>query len=149
MNDARIIVRTVEARDVVAVRQLLDQLGYSLEPEAVLRRLDAISKAHRHGLFIAEMDEQPVALLHLFERPALEKPPEAVVQALVVERTRRAGGIGRQMMMFAKHWARERGLPSVCLASRIDRCASHAFYTTLGYERVATSHMFRKELAAP
>jgi len=141
-------VRTVQARDIAAAHQLLDQLGYSLEPEEVRRRLDIISKAQGHGVFIAEIDAEPVALLHLFERPALEKPPEAVVQALAVDRSRRASGIGRQMMVFAERWARERGLPSVCLASRIDRCGSHAFYARLGYKRVATSHMFRKELTA-
>ena len=139
----------MQARDVAAVRQLLDQLGYSLEPEEVRRRLDTVSNAPGHGVFIAEVDGKPVALLHLFERPALEKPPEAVVQALVVDRTSRASGIGGQMMAFAERWARERGLPSVCLTSRIDRGGSHAFYARPGYERVATSHMFRKQLAAP
>jgi GNAT superfamily N-acetyltransferase len=148
VSDARIILRTVQARDGAVVRQLLDQLGYSLESEEVRRRLDAVSNAPGHGVFIAEVDGKPVALLHLFERQALEKPSEAVVQALVVDRSRRASGIGRQMMVFAEDWARERGLLSVCLASRIDRCGSHAFYARLGYERVATSHMFRKELAA-
>jgi GNAT superfamily N-acetyltransferase len=148
MSDTRIIVRTVQAGDVAAARQLLGQLGYSLEPEEVRRRLEAVSKRQGHGVFIAEMSSEPVALLLLFERPALEKPPEAVVQALVVDRSCRASGIGRHMMAFAERWARERGLPSVCLTSRIDRCGSHAFYTRLGYGRVATSHMFRKEVAA-
>jgi GNAT superfamily N-acetyltransferase len=72
-----------------------------------------------------------------------------VVQALVVDGRCRATGIGRQMMKFAEHWARERGLSSVSLASRIDRTDSHSFYTRLGYECIASSHIFRKDLTRP
>ncbi len=147
MSAPLITVRPVDERDVAAARTLLGQLGYSLELAEVRRRLDAVSAAPGHGVFIAEADGTPVALLHVFERPALEKPPEAVVQSVVVDRGDRGRGIGRQMMAFAERWARERGLASVILASRIDRGDSHAFYTRLGYRRIATSHLFRKQLA--
>lgn len=103
--------------------------------------------APEHGVFIAELSGEPVALLHVFERAALEKPSEAVVRALVVDRRCRASGIGGQMMALAERWAGERRLPSVSLTSRIDRHNSDALYAKLGYDRIATSHMLRKQLA--
>jgi GNAT superfamily N-acetyltransferase len=147
MSAPVIVVRALKARDVAAACTLLGQLGYSLELAEVHHRLEAVSAAPGHGVFIAEADGVPVALLHVFERPTMEKPTEAVVQSVVVDRRYRALGIGRQMMAFAERWARERGLASVSLASRIDRHDSHAFYDKLGYRQIATSHLFRKELA--
>ena len=46
---------------------------------------------------VAEMEGEVVGVLHVFERPALEKPCEAVVQALVVDGERRGAGIGEAL----------------------------------------------------
>jgi GNAT superfamily N-acetyltransferase len=45
-----------------------------------------------------------VALCHVFARPALDKPPEAIVQALVVDQACRGEGVGRIMMAAAERW---------------------------------------------
>jgi len=79
-------------------------------------------------------------------RPALDKPSEAVVQALVVDQTCRGEGVGRGMMAAAESWAMDRGYTSIALASEVGRFAAHAFYQHLGYQRVATSNLFRKNL---
>jgi GNAT superfamily N-acetyltransferase len=50
-----------------------------------------------------------VALCHIYARPALEKPPEAVVQVLVVDRAHQDKGIGKRMMAAAERWAAARG----------------------------------------
>jgi GNAT superfamily N-acetyltransferase len=87
-----------------------------------------------------------VSLLHLYARPALDKPPEVVVQALVVDADCRQGGVGKAMMEAAEGWARDHGFRSVALTSHISREGAHAFYAALGYRIVATSHLLRKEL---
>ena len=87
-----------------------------------------------------------MALLHVYGRAALEKPPEAVVQALVVREGIRGKGVGRLMMARAEEWAVAQGYRYVSLSSQVARDAAHDFYRRLGYERYATSHQFRKRL---
>ena len=77
-------------------------------------------------------------------RPAPDRPPEAIVQALVVEQDCRGGGVGKAMMAAAEAWAADRGFTSVALASHISRSGAHAFYQALGYRVEATSHLMRK-----
>jgi GNAT superfamily N-acetyltransferase len=139
-------MRPVTDADVPVVQSLLLQLGYDLAPDEVARRLAAVRDSPDHAVLAGESDGRVISLLHLYVRPALEKPPEVVVQALVVDATRRKSGIGKRMMAAAEDWAKERDLHSVALASHIARDEAHAFYAALGYERVATSHLLRKAL---
>ena len=53
--------------------------------------------------------------LHVFERPALDKGCEAVVQALVVDDVAGGGGIGEALMREAEAWATGRGLAATSL----------------------------------
>ena len=102
--------------------------------------------AANHVLLVAEEGGHIIALCHVFARPALDKPPEAVVQALVVDQAYRSRGVGRDMMTTAETWAHERGFTSVALYSSAVRSDAHAFYETIGYRQTATSHLFRKSL---
>lgn len=105
------------------VRPLLNQLGYTLEPVEVERRFRAVVEAPAHGLFVAEQDGQMIGFIHLYARPALDKPPEAIVQALVVHEAARGNGLGRKLMEAAEQWAEARQSASVALSSDIVRAA--------------------------
>ena len=140
------LVRVMAARDLTAVRGLLAQLGYDIEADEVARRFAAVDESDTQALAIAEVDGDVAGFLHVFARPALEKPLEAVVQAMAVDRARRRHGIGRALLAFAEHWARDLGFGSVALASEVGRADAHAFYTRLGYAPTATSQLFRKPL---
>ena len=131
--------------DVAACRLLLLQLGYDLNPQEVKRRYEAIKEKQDHAVFVCEQDGQVVALLHLYERPAFDKPPEVIVQALVVDQNSRGSGIGKTMMNVVERWALGRGFSSVALTSNISRSGAHSFYNRIGYKVKATSHLFRKE----
>ena len=140
-------IRPMTAQDLPRARALLAQLGYDLLDETVGRRFASVTEAAGHVLLVAEMAGQVVGLLHAFARPALEKPPEVVVQALVVDAQRRKAGIGAGLMAAAERWSADRGFASVALASQVIRDDAHAFYRKLGYQTVATSHVMRKRLA--
>ncbi|MDR3537548.1 MAG: GNAT family N-acetyltransferase [Acetobacteraceae bacterium] len=133
--------------DAVAAQRLLAQLGYPLELLEVRRRYDAVVRSADHAVMLADQDGTIVALCHMYVRPALDKPPEVVVQSLVVEQACRGSGMGKRMLAAAEAWAADRGFGSVALASNISRTPAHAFYEALGYRRAATSHQFRKALA--
>jgi GNAT superfamily N-acetyltransferase len=131
--------------DVVVVQGLLAQLGYPMDVAEVRRRHDAVVRSEDHVLMAGERDGRVIALCHVYARPALDKTPEAVVQALVVDQTVRGSGAGRTMMEAAEAWAAERGFSSVVLASHVSRSGAHLFYEGIGYQREATSHLFRNE----
>jgi GNAT superfamily N-acetyltransferase len=146
MTDCRI--RPVTPADAPALRPLLAQLGYALETVEIAARIARVAAAEGHYLMLAEgTDGAPDALLHVFGRAVLEKPAEAVVQALVVRDGLRGRGLGRAMMALAEAWARQAGYRHISLSSQVSRDDAHAFYERLGYARYATSHQFRKALA--
>jgi len=140
------LIRHAGRSDLPAVRVLLGQLGYQVELAELADRLDRVGSFADHYLAVAEVDGRVAGLLHVFERPALEKPCEAIVQALVVEEAYRGKGVGRILMRHAETWARRRGLVSIALHTRIDRDDAHAFYVRIGYDSATTSHQMRKQL---
>ena len=139
-------IREMEAADIAVCRMLLSQLGYDLNLQEVKRRYEEIKQKQDHEVFVGEQDGQVVALLHLYERPAFDKPPEVIVQALVVDQNWRSTGVGKAMMDMAQRWALDRGFSSVALTSSVSRSDAHSFYNRIGYNVTATSHLFRKNL---
>jgi GNAT superfamily N-acetyltransferase len=135
------LLRDVEARDYEAVRRLLGQLGYAPDEAEFRRRFDRVRATPGHRLVVAEEAGAVVGVLHVFERPALDKGCEAVVQALVVDRSMRSHGLGEALMREAEAWAASRGLDATSLYTRVDRDRAHAFYERIGYRLKATSHL--------
>jgi HAD superfamily hydrolase (TIGR01509 family) len=138
--------RQMAAKDLSAAQRLLSQLGYPLDAQEMRRRFDSVTQSHGHILMVAEQGGFIVALCHVYARPALDKPPEAVVQALIVDQGFRGKGVGKSMMSAAERWAADQGFASVALASHVDRLDAHAFYKGIDYQCDATSHLFRKIL---
>ncbi len=139
-------IRPLNAEDVSAAAALLHQLGYAVDTAELADRMARVGAASGHHAVVAELEGCIVGLLHVYERAALEKPGEAVVQALVVDAASRDEGVGRALMREAEDWARAHGLSSIALHTRIDRDDARAFYTSLGYEVAATAHLMRKTL---
>jgi GNAT superfamily N-acetyltransferase len=144
---AEISIRQITREDVEEIMPLMIQLGYELNIDELMRRFEILDSSPGHRLFAAEIYGRIAGFCHVFARPALEKPPEAVVQSLVVESADRNSGIGRALMGAVETWAREQGFASICVYSQVERTDAHAFYANLGYKRVATSRLLRKSFA--
>ncbi len=140
------VVRPLDQADIAPATGLLAQLGYPMSLAEVTRRLQLVRAAQGHRVWVADDGGQVVGLLHAFFRAALEKPPEVVVQALVVDASRRSQGIGERLMQAAEQWAGETGSETVALYSAVQRADTHRFYERLGYAKVATSQLMRKVL---
>jgi GNAT superfamily N-acetyltransferase len=137
----------VTRADVSAGVPLLAQLGYELDAEEMAERIDAVTAACDHSLVVAEVAGRVVGLLHVFARPAIENPREAVVEALVVDAAYRRSGVGLALMTEAERWGREHACRSVMLSSNVTRAPAHAFYAALGYRIAATSYILRRDLS--
>jgi GNAT superfamily N-acetyltransferase len=133
--------------DVASVLPLLAQLGYEMTLAEAARRVRDVLATPEHSVLVAETAGRIVGLLHVFARPAIENPREAVVEAIVVDAAFRRAGLGRSLMAAAEHWGSERGCRSVVLSSNVVRAPAHAFYAALGYRVSATAHIFRKPLS--
>ena len=133
------IVRDARPADVSAVHRLIGQLADAPDDAAFRARFERVLATDDHRIVVAEVEGKVVGVLHMFERPALEKPCEAVVQALVVDSPARSTGVGEALMREAEAWAQSRKLPAVSLYSRADRKRAHAFYERIGYRVKATS----------
>jgi GNAT superfamily N-acetyltransferase len=136
------LLRPFRQADMPTARELLRQLGYEIGFEELAAGLARLLGAADHHVTVAEHGGRVAGLLHAFARPALEKPYEAVVQVLVVDQTWRGRGIGQALMREAEAWAAARGLASVALHTR----SAQAFYTRLGYRKVAAADLMRKPL---
>ena len=135
------IIRDARPADIPTVHRLIGQLA-DVPDEAEFRtRFQRVSTTSGHRIIVAEVDRAVVGVLHVFERPALEKPCEAVVQALVVDGDRRGAGIGEALMREAEAWAGSRKLASTALYTRVDRDRARRFYERIGYHLKATSHL--------
>jgi GNAT superfamily N-acetyltransferase len=135
------IIRDARPADSAMVRRLIGQLADAPDEVEFGARFERVSATPGHRIIVAEMDSEIVGVLHVFERPALEKPCEAVVQALVVDGDRRGAGIGEALMREAEAWAAARELASTALYTRIDRDRARTFYERIGYRLKATSHL--------
>ena len=141
-----IVIRAMAPTGIPAARLLLAQLGYELNSNEVERRYNAVKERGDHAVFVAEEDGRIIGFLHVYERPAFDKPPEVIVQAIVIDQSLRRTGIGKTIMSMAERWALERGYSSIALTSNISRSGAHSFYNRLGYKIEATSHLLRKQL---
>ena len=139
-------IRRMTGDDLPALPDLLGQLGYDIAIGEVRNRFAEVDAAPDHQLLVAETAGRLVGMLHVYFRPAIEKPPQAVVQALVIDTAVRRTGAGRALMAAAEHWAIAREAPSVALSTQIQRDDAQAFYARLGYRQTATSHALQKDL---
>ncbi|MDQ8726731.1 GNAT family N-acetyltransferase [Bradyrhizobium sp. LHD-71] len=138
-------VRTIADSDIAAATVLIAQLGYEMPQAELVRRLTAVLGQADHRVWVYDDGGIVIGLLHAFFRPALDKPPEVMVQALVIEASQRSRGVGEALMQAAEAWAREKDCTSVALYSHVDRDRAHRFYERLGYEKKATAAQLRKE----
>ena len=139
-------IRRLRQDDDDDVSELLEQLGYAVPIGEVTRRLERILASDTHFAAVAEVDGRVNGFVHADERPALERPCQAVLQASVVRSDARRLGIGKLLMSAAESWARYRGLEEMALHTRIDRADARRFYESIGYSGVATSHLMIKSL---
>ncbi|HTR84445.1 MAG TPA: GNAT family N-acetyltransferase [Reyranella sp.] len=138
------IIRDPRPEDMPELNRLIGELGYPLDDSEFRARFERVASAPTHHVFVAEEAGGIVGLLHVFERPALDKPCDAVVQALVVDNKVRGHGIGEALMRAAEAWAAERHLDSTSLYTSVKRERAHAFYERIGYQREGTSHLMRR-----
>ena len=138
-------IRNMVDADLPSIRPLLRQLGCDLDHKTLEERFRSVMNSPDHHVFVCEIDGRLIGFLHIYGRPALEKPIEAIIQAMVIDEAYRHAGLGSDLMEAAEEWATAHGYSSVALYTQVDREDAYTFYSHLGYCQEATSHFLRKE----
>jgi GNAT superfamily N-acetyltransferase len=140
-------MRSVEPEDAERLAGLCDQLGYPCSVAQAGRRAAEIGDKEDHALIVAEIDRgRIIGWIHIYICSPLVDDRRAEIWGLVVDEKHRKAGLGRMLMNRAEAWARLKGCNSVYLRSNVVRDSAHQFYENLGYDRVKTQHVFRKEI---
>lgn len=135
------------ADDIPAAIPLLAQLtGDAMTAAEVQSRLDFVADSPFDWLYVCTVEDQVCGLLALRLREWLERVGRYMeVYLIVTGELARRRGVGRAMMDFAEHAAREHACNGVFLVSGFKRKdEAHRFYEQLGY--TATGYRFVKML---
>jgi GNAT superfamily N-acetyltransferase len=128
-------IRDARADDTAAIADLLTQLGYPGEADAVEARLDRL-RVVGDRVIVAELDGVVVGLAHLQVSPAIERDrPAGKVGALVVDAAHRGLGVGRALVHALESEARLRGCELLYLTTSERRDEAHAFYESVGLQQ--------------
>jgi len=141
-----ILFRPARPEDAAELVGLVEELGYPSSPTHVAERLRRVLEREDQVVLVAADGARILGFVHALEFLTLASDPCALISALVVDRVARRRGVGRRLVDGAEAWARERGLSSMRLRSRVTRVEAHAFYRRLGYEPVKQQLQFRKAL---
>lgn len=136
------MVRDMTAADLAAVTELSRELGYETTLPDVTARFTLLSESADAGLFVAEREGAVIGFLQVGVRVPLEAPIHAEILALSVTSRLHRTGAGRALVARAMAFTKERGLSSLRVRSNVTRDVSHVFYTSLGFERTKTQHVY-------
>jgi len=140
-------VRPVRATDAPRLTELLTELGYPSEPDAVTGRLARILSSTTKRVLVAVPAGGGIdGFIGLERCLALHVDERVEITSLVVDPVARRSGVGRALVDAAEEWASQHGLHSVVVRSNVVRAESHPFYEGIGYQRTGTSHTYRKEV---
>jgi GNAT superfamily N-acetyltransferase len=140
------LTREITPSDSDAAARLSEELGYSVSPAEMKRRIEALARLTDHVIYVACVDGAVVGWIDVGISRHLQSEPHAEIGGLIVSGELRGRGIGRHLMACAENWARQRGLRGMVVRSQIAREAAHNFYLREGYARTKTSAVFTKTL---
>lgn len=138
--------RRAERRDLPAIVRLLadDPLGKEREQtadgdeveESYSRAFEAICEDPRQLLVVAVLGDRVIGTLQLSFIPYLtyRGGERAQIEAVRIDAGERGRGLGRQMVEWSVHEARQRGCHLLQLTTNRQRPDARRFYESLGFE---------------
>jgi GNAT superfamily N-acetyltransferase len=137
-------IRPATPADVPKLADLTTQLGYPTSPEQAEERLRDLASSPEDAVLVAEADGEVTGWIHVSALRSLELDPCAMIQGLVVDASRRGGGIGAALVEAAAEWAAGHGFRTLRVRSNSVRERTHAFYERLGFARTKSQVVFAR-----
>jgi predicted N-acetyltransferase YhbS len=141
-----VTIRAAQLSDAEAIAALTIQLGYRVDASGVADRLSRQLTRTDQRVLVADSGGRVIGWIHMVATEYIDSPAFVLIAGLVVDRTSRHQGIGRQLVAQAEEWASRQGCSVVRLSSNTRRTEAHAFYERAGYANVKTQYSFAKAL---
>jgi GNAT superfamily N-acetyltransferase len=133
-GDQAIRIRFALPDDAPAVALLVRQLGYDVESRLIRDKLDQFGESARDAVIVAEADGSLLGEISLHVMKLFHQQGRlGRITSLVVDRSRRGTGIGRQLIEAADAYFVTRGCVRAEVASADHREMAHVFYDSNGY----------------
>lgn len=139
-------IREVRPEDAAIVARLTGELGYPIESDVMLGRIQALGSEENRAVFVACDEDSVVGWIDVAIVQTLQSGRSGEVHGLVVSSECRSGGVGGILLEHAEAWIMRQGAGKVVVRSRVERERAHGFYLRRGYVRTKTSAVFGKEL---
>jgi predicted N-acetyltransferase YhbS len=128
-------LRVAVPHDAQRISKLLDQLGWSVPPDAVVAELSASPATE---IVVAERDGDVVGLIAVTTRRQFQRAGNLItIDTLIVEEQHRSQGIGEQLIGVAVEAAKRSNAQAIELVSNLRRVKARRFYERLGFEVTA------------
>lgn len=145
MNTPEITIRPADERDVSALTDLVNDLGYAASIGDTRSRLTRVMATPGHRVLVAVTDSaEVVGWVHVFAAPRVESDGFAELGGLVVAAEQRGRGYGARLVEAAEAFAQRQNFGAMRIRSRTDRLHAHEFFQKNGYRQAKTQHVYEK-----
>lgn len=125
-------LRVAVPEDAPRISELLDQLGWSVPPDAVVAEL---STSPATEVVVAECDGDVVGLIAVATRRQFQRAGNLItIDTLIVDEQNRSRGIGEQLVGVAFEAAKRSNAQAIELVSNLHRVEARRFYERLGFQ---------------
>lgn len=147
------LIRKAILSDAEAIAEIYKfDLGYETDINSIENKLYVYSLVHymdenqREAIFVAELENEVVGVIHIEKFETLYYKPIANVLSLAVKEKYHRKGIGKALMDEATEWAKENELDEIRLESACHRKEAHEFYRAIGFDNEKNQIRFLKKL---
>jgi predicted N-acetyltransferase YhbS len=128
-------LRVAVPEDAPRISELLDQLGWSVPPDAVVAELSASPATQ---VVVAEYDGDVVGLIAVTTRRQFQRAGNLItIDTLIVDAQNRSRGIGEELVGVAFEAAKRSNAQAIEIVSSLRRVEARRFYERLGFEVTA------------
>lgn len=137
-------IRHFKEADLILLRGLMLELGYSVEETDLSKNIKAIR--HKGGeVLVAHENSVLVGSVCVLMDARLAEGIYAEIVSLIVSQRARRKGIGKALVKEAEIWASQRA-DKIRVRANETRSAAHSFYLGRGYEHIKTQKIFTKKV---
>ncbi|MGG2027862.1 GNAT family N-acetyltransferase [Gottfriedia sp. S16(2024)] len=138
--------RIASTTDSSEIARLSGQLGYNVEKNQVIERLNKIVDQKDHVVFVAEIEGKLIGWIHAHGRYLIESPPYVEIGVLIVDSTYRGQKIGKFLVERCEEWSQLLGFKEIRVRTNETRVETLIFYKKIGFENTKAQKVFKKEL---
>ena len=138
-------IRKAVENDSKVLVELSKQLGYETNESVLIERMKYL-KNRNQEVYVAENNKTVVGYISFEPYYTLYSNPGINITALVVDINNHKQGIGKQLILIAEQYAKERGYAFLRANSSSGRLEAHKFYRNVGFSNEKEQKRFLKEI---